>query len=86
MHHQLVRGKLLKRLAAHVRVTVYNLRFKDYYSINKKRWMQRRKMKDQQQKVQDEMNNNFGQMRAPRIKKKSRKTEEKKAERKAKML
>lgn len=37
-----------------------------------------KKKKDQQQKVQDEMNNNFVQMRAPRIKKKNKKDGRKK--------
>lgn len=61
----------MKRLAAHVRVTVYHLRIKGY--------MQRRKRKINSKKIQDEMDNNFVQMRASRIKntKRRRKTEEK---------
>lgn len=61
----------MKRLAAHVRVTVYHLRINGY--------MQRRKIKINSKKIQDEMDNNFVQMRAPRIKntKRRRKAEEK---------
>lgn len=83
--HLLVRGKLLKRWAAHVRVTVYNLRFKDY-SINKKRWMQRRKWKISSKKSKMRWTTISCRCARPALKKKTRKTEEKKAERKAKML